>query len=128
MLALRLLTAVTLGIGVAALVAGCGKSDPTSSAQPPGAGPGSGETGGADGQSVFNSHCAKCHRVDSSAGGPKKRGPNLSKIGGEHDQNWIAEHIKNPTAHEPNSKMPSFESKLTAEQIDGVAAFLAGLK
>ena len=51
----------------------------------------------------------------------------------EHDllvecADWIAEHIKNPKAHKPQSKMPEFESKLKPEEIRSLAEFLAGLK
>lgn len=62
-------------------------------------------------------------------GGPP-RGPNLAHVGGnaEHTQAWIADHIRDPKSHNPRSRMPGFADKMSAEEIDQLAEFLASLK
>jgi mono/diheme cytochrome c family protein len=82
------------------------------------------------GNAVFDSKCANCHAVLAPSGeaGLKKKGPNLSKIGGEHDTEWIASYVKDPKSKKPNSKMPEFGSKLSADEVKSVSDFLAGKK
>jgi mono/diheme cytochrome c family protein len=41
---------------------------------------------------------------------------------------WIADHIKNPRSHNPNSRMPAFGNRIAAGDIDAIAAYLASLK
>lgn len=62
-------------------------------------------------------------------GGPP-RGPNLAHVGEnpEHTQVWIADHIRDPKSHNPRSRMPGFADKMTNEEIDQLAEFLATLK
>lgn len=105
----------------AALAAvGCGISEtaapgPNAPADPP------------TGNAVFDKNCLGCHSV-SAESKARKKGPNLSKVGGEHDAAWLAEHVKNPKVHKADSKMPEFGSKLSDEEIKSVADFMAGLK
>jgi mono/diheme cytochrome c family protein len=104
-----------------------------------------------------NNGCNRCHSLDASeaafAGGPPPngpppgpppgdfgpggpgpggppRGPNLSHIAQnpEHTQVWIADHIRDPKSHNPRSRMPSFEGKMTDEEINQIAEYLASLK
>jgi mono/diheme cytochrome c family protein len=56
------------------------------------------------------------------------RGPDLSKIGGKRKSDWIAAHIKDPKSHNPQSRMPEFESKLEEKEIKSIADYLASLK
>jgi len=46
----------------------------------------------------------------------------------EHDATWIAEHIRNPKAHKPNSRMPEFGGKLTDEEVKSLADYLVAMK
>ena len=106
---------------------GCGKSPTT------GGGPG-GPGGASSGNGLFDQHCLKCHSVDGSAGGgmkgPGMKGPDLAKTGAapEHTAAWVADHIKNPKSHKPDSRMPAFDGNLTPEQIKELADFLAAKK
>ena len=108
-----------------ALVLGCGKSDPTAPemALMPNATPNQ-----PSGNAVFDNHCMGCHSVTSTTTGMKRKGPNLSKVGVEHKVDWLADHVKDPKSHKPDSGMPEFGSKLKPEEIKSVSEFMAGLK
>ena len=58
------------------------------------------------------------------------RAPNLAKVAADpvHTTDWLAEHVKNPKAHKPESKMPPFEGKLSADELKSVTEFLSTLK
>jgi cbb3-type cytochrome oxidase cytochrome c subunit len=58
------------------------------------------------------------------------RGPDLGKVGGESDHTvaWLTEHINNPKAHKPDSRMPPFEGKIKYDDLHAVAEYLASLK
>lgn len=84
------------------------------------------------GHQLFDQHCAKCHALGGAGGSGKGRskGPDLSKAGADaaHTPDWIAEHIRDPKAHKPDSKMPAFDGKLQPDEIKSIAAYLATLK
>lgn len=112
----------------------------------------------ADARSLFDNHgCKRCHSLDPNAGPPDfaggpppggpppggpggpggfggpggpPRGPSLAHVGAnpEHTAEWIAAHIRDPKAHNPRSRMPGFADKMSAEEIDRLAQFLASLK
>jgi mono/diheme cytochrome c family protein len=100
---------------------------------------------------TFDASCARCHAIGDKGGpgpggppmaggpgpggpgpggpgGPRGRGPNLARVGAEHNSDWIAEHIRDPQAHKQNSRMPRFGDKLSAADIKAVADYLASLK
>jgi mono/diheme cytochrome c family protein len=121
-----------------ALALGCAKTRPAAPA-------GSPETvendhtpaGPADGRQVFEQNCAKCHSVRGAAaapaGGPGKKkggGPDLSKVAAdpEHTAEWLAEHVRDPRSHRPDSRMPRFGGKLSDDEIRAVAGYMTGLK
>jgi cbb3-type cytochrome oxidase cytochrome c subunit len=57
------------------------------------------------------------------------KGPDLAKVGKDHDKAWIADHIRDPKKHKESSKMPpTAEDKLSAKDLDTLAEYLAGLK
>lgn len=127
---------------VVGVVVGCGKSEPTSE-PPTGPGPGGppgkfagGPQRAKTGNAVFDQHCLKCHAVDGGAegGGPKGKGgwgnPDLGKVAADpaHTPEWLAEHVRNPRAHSPGSKMPEFASKLSDEEIKSVVDYMTKLK
>jgi len=130
----RLPVALALGFLVVVL-AGCGKkpaagNNGPSPGEPP---PGPTAPAVASGpKGLFDQHCAKCHPSVGAAaeGGPRKgmKGPDLSHVGTEHDAGWIADHIRNPRGHKPQSRMPEFESKLSAEDIRALSEHLAAMK
>jgi cbb3-type cytochrome oxidase cytochrome c subunit len=57
------------------------------------------------------------------------RGPDLGEVGAKHPRDWIAEHIRNPKAHKPDSRMPMFgEERLNADNFRALVDYLASLK
>ncbi len=101
-------------------LAGCAKNAPSSS--PPAKAPDI-----AAGKQVFNSTCILCHTVNGTGG---NTGPDLSHIAGnpEHNQQWIAEYIKDPKSKDSGSSMPPLKGKLSDQQIQDAAAYTASLK
>jgi cytochrome c2 len=68
-------------------------------------------------------------------GGPggmmgRNKGPDLAKVGEDpaHTVDWLMEHIRNPKAHKPKSRMPSFEGKIKDDDLRALAEYLASLK
>ncbi|MFL5243911.1 MAG: c-type cytochrome [Gemmataceae bacterium] len=106
----------------------------------------------AAGRKVFNANgCAKCHTVGKAnasamAGGPPggqgpgsfgpggrggmQKGPDLGKVGADpmHSPQWLAEHVRNPKTHKPQSRMPSYAGKIKEEDLLALADYLASLK
>jgi mono/diheme cytochrome c family protein len=117
-----------------------------SEAAGPGAGPeatGSGPGGGevdqfTAGRRVFeDNNCTRCHSLSgggsaASGGGGRggNRGPSLAAVGRDpaHTVDWLMEHIRNPKAHRPDSRMPPFEGKIQAQDLRALATYLASLK
>jgi len=118
------------GLLLLVVIVGCGKSE-TTGGDSPAPNPMGGPSGGgpSTGNAVFDRNCTNCHSINApDGGGPKRKGPNLSKVGATRSKDWLAEHIKNPAAHKPGSTMPAFEQKLSADEIKSVSDFMAGLK
>lgn len=120
-----------------AFLAGCGKSNdsgsppPTKAAATPAAHDSTPAGGTAN--TSFSQHCGKCHTVTGASpmpGGPPFKGPDLAKVAADptHTKDWLAEHIRNPKSHKPESRMPAFEGKLSADEIKSLGDYLAGLK
>jgi len=113
-------------LGVLFLAAGCQKSDTGASSAPS-------DSGGAmasalPGKAVYDAQgCARCHSIGGQGG---RMGPDLTRVGAEpgHTAEWIIEHIKNPQAHKPGSRMPSFAGKINDQDLQALGAYLAGLK
>jgi mono/diheme cytochrome c family protein len=90
------------------------------------------------GPALFEQHgCQRCHRLDDAGGpgpgGPRgrgPRGPSLAHVGAnpEHTADWIAEHIRDPKAHNPRSRMPAFGDKMSEEELRQLAEYLATLQ
>jgi len=78
------------------------------------------------GNKVFDMHCLNCHATQ--AGSPPRKGPSLAKVGSTRTPDWLAEHVKNPKSHTPESMMPEFAKTLSAEDLKSVTEFMAGLK
>jgi mono/diheme cytochrome c family protein len=82
----------------------------------------------AAGQSVFTGNgCGNCHAVSGQGGG---KAPDLTHVGAEteHTSQWIVAHVKNPRAHNPRSRMPSFEGKISDKDLLALGAYLSSLK
>jgi ubiquinol-cytochrome c reductase cytochrome b subunit len=72
---------------------------------------------------VFARHCIGCHMIDGEGG---TDGPDLSLIGRQHDEPTLRKWIADPEAIDPDAEMPSFEKRLTPEQLAAIADYLAG--
>jgi mono/diheme cytochrome c family protein len=78
------------------------------------------------GKAVFRSSgCARCHSIDGQGG---RMGPELTYVGRERSAQWIKDHVRNPQAHNPESRMPSYEGRMSDQNLQALGAFLAGLK
>jgi cytochrome c551 len=75
------------------------------------------------GRQIFNTNCARCHRLDGGRG----RGPDLSSIGSKRSADWIADHVRDPKSHNKNSGMPKFD-RMGDDDLKTLAGYLAGLK
>jgi mono/diheme cytochrome c family protein len=118
-----------------ALGGGCDKKA-TESGPPPAAVSGKGPAGasGTDspGLAVFRGRgCANCHSTPQT--GPargKFPGPDLAHVASAegHTREWLMGYVRDPHGQNPQAKMPAFGSKLTEEELNGVADFLVTLK
>ena len=80
------------------------------------------------GKAVFaKNNCANCHAINGQGG---RGAPDLSHVGSEegHTAEWLVAHVRNPKAHKPNSRMPSFEGKISDQELLALGAYLASLK
>ena len=74
---------------------------------------------------VFDSVCFACHKLHGDGG---TVGPDLSRIGAHRDAATIRKIVADPLSAFDESEMPPFEKRLTREQLDALAAYLASLK
>jgi mono/diheme cytochrome c family protein len=97
----------------------------------------------AAGRKVFETNnCARCHTIGGSSpggfggppgGGPgmgRARGPDLATVGKDpaHTADWLMEQVRNPKAHKPDARMPSYEGKIKDDDLRALAEYLASLK
>ena len=75
--------------------------------------------------SVYARFCVGCHVIDGEGG---TDGPDLSKIGAKHDADYLRRLIADPEGVDPKAEMPSFETRLTAAELDTIATYLASRK
>jgi mono/diheme cytochrome c family protein/uncharacterized protein YbaR (Trm112 family) len=135
------------GAGMLAQRPGAGEPEPGSRSAPSAPRPGpalaSSEQsrsagGGADllaaGESVFQANnCSRCHSIGGAGGGMRGRGgrgPDLSRVGAKPGRtiDWLAEQIRDPQSHRPDSRMPGYAGKISDDDIHALAAYLASLK
>lgn len=74
---------------------------------------------------VYARHCIGCHVIDGEGGDD---GPELSKAGEKHDIEKLKTWITDPEAVDPDAEMPSFGKRLSAAELDAIAAYLAARK
>jgi mono/diheme cytochrome c family protein len=75
--------------------------------------------------SVFARYCIGCHVLQGDGG---TDGPELSTIGRKHDAAFLKQLIVDPEAVNPDAEMPSFNSRLSAAELDAIATYLSSLK
>ena len=74
---------------------------------------------------VWARYCVGCHILDGDGG---KDGPELTRIGAKHDAPTLRDWIADPEAVKPDTDMPSFGDRLSPEQLDAIAQYLANRK
>jgi ubiquinol-cytochrome c reductase cytochrome b subunit len=74
---------------------------------------------------VWARYCVGCHIIDGDGG---KDGPELSKAGSKHDKPTLKTWIEDPEAVNPLADMPAFGDRLSPEQLDAIASYLASRK
>jgi ubiquinol-cytochrome c reductase cytochrome b subunit len=94
--------------------------------QSPGSSQGEDAVAIAKGSEIFASQrCSGCHRINRVGG---RIGPDLSGEGKKgHDRKWLADQIRNPKSHFPNSVMPAFTS-LSDQEVNSLVAYLMSLE
>ncbi|MBI4596036.1 MAG: c-type cytochrome [Candidatus Tectomicrobia bacterium] len=74
--------------------------------------------------------CTTCHTIrgmeEEGIFQPDKIGPELSKAGNKLKIAWLKSYLKDPSKHQPESKMPVY--RFNDQEILEVALFLANLK
>jgi ubiquinol-cytochrome c reductase cytochrome b subunit len=75
-----------------------------------------------DASVVFARHCIGCHTIDGDGG---TDGPDLSRAGRKHGFDWLRSWIARPEAVKSDAEMPAFDEKLSPNELDRVARFLA---
>jgi mono/diheme cytochrome c family protein len=75
--------------------------------------------------SVFARYCIGCHLLDGEGG---KDGPELSRVGGKHDAATLRRWITDPSSVDAEAEMPAFGRRLMSQELDAIAAYLAGRK
>jgi ubiquinol-cytochrome c reductase cytochrome b subunit len=79
----------------------------------------------AKGRKVYEAQgCSACHVL---MGAGSAAGPDLTKVGGRRDHQWLRKFIKDPASVKPGSIMPPYQ-QLSAEELDALARYLASLK
>ena len=71
---------------------------------------------------VWARYCVGCHIIDGDGG---KDGPELSTAGAKHDVPTLKTWITDPESVDPDADMPAFGNRLSPEQLDAIAAYLA---
>lgn len=74
---------------------------------------------------LVNRSCLSCHVIGGVGG---QEGPNLTHVGGKYDAAAMAKRIANPRDVKADAEMPAFRSKLSSEQIQAIADWLAARK
>jgi nitric oxide reductase subunit C len=76
------------------------------------------------GQRVYRAQgCSACHAINGIGG---TSGPELTKVGSRHDQEWFIGHFKDPEKYVKNSAMPPVTA--SAEEITQLAEYMLTLK
>jgi mono/diheme cytochrome c family protein len=88
----------------------------------------------AAGRGVFQANnCGRCHSLGGAGGGMRGRGgrgPDLSRVGAKPGRtiDWLAEQIRDPQSHRPDSRMPGYAGKISEDDIHALAVYLASLQ
>ena len=77
------------------------------------------------GKNLYNQNrCDLCHMIGKIGG---TVGPDLSKVGGRRDSQWIFTQLKDPKSHNPNTQMPAYP-QLSDRELQALVGFMSSLK
>jgi quinol-cytochrome oxidoreductase complex cytochrome b subunit len=76
----------------------------------------------AAGAVLFNRNCLRCHVLGPVGG---NEGPKLTGVGAKINEANLVRQITTPLAVKPGGEMPSFEGKLTPDEIGALALWLS---
>jgi ubiquinol-cytochrome c reductase cytochrome b subunit len=71
---------------------------------------------------VWARYCVGCHIIDGDGG---KDGPELTRAGEKHKLEELKVWITDPESVNPTADMPAFGDRLSPEQLDAIASYLA---
>jgi ubiquinol-cytochrome c reductase cytochrome b subunit len=74
---------------------------------------------------ILGTRCVACHTIDGDGG---TTGPELTRVGARRDAVAIRRIINDPNDEYGDSMMPIYGSRLSAAEIDALAAYLAARK
>jgi ubiquinol-cytochrome c reductase cytochrome b subunit len=74
---------------------------------------------------IFARYCVGCHKLDGDGG---TEGPDLSAAGSKRDRDTLRRLIADPVSVNSDAEMPAFAKRLTPQELDAIAAYLAGRK
>jgi L-cysteine S-thiosulfotransferase len=74
---------------------------------------------------TFASMCIGCHKINGDGG---EVGPDLSHVGSRRDVDSLRNLITDPSTVYGDTIMPPYRERLTPEQLDGIAQYLAKRK
>ena len=74
---------------------------------------------------VYARFCVGCHVIDGEGG---TDGPDLSHIGREHVRAYLRRLIADPESVNPDADMPGFRTRLSDQDLDAMATYLASRK
>jgi mono/diheme cytochrome c family protein len=112
---------ILLGAGLG-LLTGLGFADRPRQSQPATSAPSEHEVVAMD---VFNTVCFACHKLKGTGG---TVGPDLSHVGRSRNAATIRKIIEDPLNAFDDSEMPPFEKRLSSDQLNALAQYLASLK
>lgn len=76
------------------------------------------------GQLIYQTQgCSNCHSINGIGG---TMAPDLTRVGGRHDHDWLFGHFKDPQKYVKNSAMPPVT--LSDEEDDQLTAYMMTLK
>jgi cytochrome c6 len=81
----------------------------------------------ADGAAVYKAKCASCHAADGSGSSPMGKKMGLRDLGSADVQKQTDAELTEITA-KGKGKMPGYQSKISAEELEAVVAHIRSLK
>jgi ubiquinol-cytochrome c reductase cytochrome b subunit len=74
---------------------------------------------------VFARYCVGCHKLNGDGGSD---GPDLTRAGEKHSVDELRRWIVDPEAVNPEAEMPPFGKRLSKDELEAIAGYLAARK